>query len=475
MAEHGDQLEFLDPSGTRNRERALQVRRHIRRLLMEWDPIGVAGIEEARDEYDCMIDPLIRLLVEEAGPAQLLNWVKTERANHFGLPVGSSADLKLVAKLESWWNTYNSNKGNSAPNFAQLALDFTLASDLVGAANDAGRALDLNHRLLAVESSSPKRLDDLARDRLDRYVSKELSRAARGLINTIGDVLADDLLWKRLRESSTDFQSIAFRREMQLREIISHHIPDLLTSLGYVPPPPTDSWTSWVQGSLARALDSDKSDRDRTEEAKRELAFLRLRLNVLVEKMTRSLEEEGSRSSPERRRNLRGALSAAVGVARQSAIPAAIGAGVAGGIAGGPVAALTGVGGSAVVGTLVSEGAKEFFKKTVEAAVIAGLGHTAPRRTSTGHPLPEKFSQLREALLLFHSAREGSQQESARFIVRRSIFDLLAYADCLSAPAQQDLVAKVDKLLMELTCNTPDPASTNDKLASILDSIRSIT
>jgi hypothetical protein len=38
---------------------------------MEWDLIGVAGIPEAADEYDCMISPLLHRLFEGADTRSL--------------------------------------------------------------------------------------------------------------------------------------------------------------------------------------------------------------------------------------------------------------------------------------------------------------------------------------------------------------------------------------------------------------------
>ena len=49
-----------DPGSPRNKERTRESWRQVRRLLMEWDLIGVAGIPEAADEYDCMISPPLR-------------------------------------------------------------------------------------------------------------------------------------------------------------------------------------------------------------------------------------------------------------------------------------------------------------------------------------------------------------------------------------------------------------------------------
>ena len=40
-----------------------ESKRQVRRLLMEWDPLGVCGYREAAGEYGCMISLLMDLLV----------------------------------------------------------------------------------------------------------------------------------------------------------------------------------------------------------------------------------------------------------------------------------------------------------------------------------------------------------------------------------------------------------------------------
>ena len=51
---------------------------------MERDLIGVAGIPEAADEYDCMISPLLHRMFEGADTRSLADWISRERASHFG-------------------------------------------------------------------------------------------------------------------------------------------------------------------------------------------------------------------------------------------------------------------------------------------------------------------------------------------------------------------------------------------------------
>ena len=75
----------------------------MRRLLMEWDPIGVAGVPEAADEYDCMISPLLQLLFEGADASSLVGWISQERSSHFGLGSDEAGDMRLAESLATWW------------------------------------------------------------------------------------------------------------------------------------------------------------------------------------------------------------------------------------------------------------------------------------------------------------------------------------------------------------------------------------
>ena len=70
---------------------------------MEWDSIGVAGIPEAADEYDCMISPLMHRLFDGASVADLAAWIAAERVEHFGLGPNSESDAHLAGQFVDWW------------------------------------------------------------------------------------------------------------------------------------------------------------------------------------------------------------------------------------------------------------------------------------------------------------------------------------------------------------------------------------
>ena len=52
--------------------------RELRAMLNEWDPIGVSGLGDATDEYDCLLWPLMRMLEENSSVEVLAAYLTTE-------------------------------------------------------------------------------------------------------------------------------------------------------------------------------------------------------------------------------------------------------------------------------------------------------------------------------------------------------------------------------------------------------------
>ncbi|MEU0588436.1 hypothetical protein [Streptomyces sp. NPDC006132] len=75
----------------------------LRRLLNEWDPIGVA--DDARDEYDCMLAPLLQRLCSGADRTEIGEFLRHELEDHFGLdPLGLRPDAAAV-RMADWWKS----------------------------------------------------------------------------------------------------------------------------------------------------------------------------------------------------------------------------------------------------------------------------------------------------------------------------------------------------------------------------------
>ena len=97
--------DLWDPGSPRNRDRTRESKRQVRGLLMAWDPIGVSGVPEAANEYDCMISPLLHCLFEGAGTRSLAELISHERSSHFGLGPDVASDRQLAESLTAWWET----------------------------------------------------------------------------------------------------------------------------------------------------------------------------------------------------------------------------------------------------------------------------------------------------------------------------------------------------------------------------------
>lgn len=88
-------MEHRDP-GPDSDERPVSA---LRELLNIWDPIGVVGHSGPRDEYDCMIAPILDRLEAGAGPAELADFLRFELREHFGLnPDGRTAGIESVSR-----------------------------------------------------------------------------------------------------------------------------------------------------------------------------------------------------------------------------------------------------------------------------------------------------------------------------------------------------------------------------------------
>jgi hypothetical protein len=92
------------PGNPENRERTRQLQRELRGRLLAWDPIGVGGVPEAQDEYDCLISPLMHRLHQGVPAREIATWLTAETKNHFGLTTQPASDRRLAGELVRWWH-----------------------------------------------------------------------------------------------------------------------------------------------------------------------------------------------------------------------------------------------------------------------------------------------------------------------------------------------------------------------------------
>ena len=76
----------------------------LRGLVCEWDPFGVMGDPTwPRDEYDCMLGPLLRLLESGASESDIDCYLRTEITEHFGLSPQNYDFASAATRIRSWF------------------------------------------------------------------------------------------------------------------------------------------------------------------------------------------------------------------------------------------------------------------------------------------------------------------------------------------------------------------------------------
>jgi hypothetical protein len=80
------------------------LERSLRRVILQWDPIGVAEFAP-EDEYDCMISPLLGLLKRGASAAQIGEHLRHDLEGHFGLDPAFIDVRSMANRLVAWWST----------------------------------------------------------------------------------------------------------------------------------------------------------------------------------------------------------------------------------------------------------------------------------------------------------------------------------------------------------------------------------
>ena len=68
-------------------------------LLHEWDPIGIADVPEAQDEYDSYVQPVYELLVTHQPEPEILRYLWWLETVHIGLPGNRKVTERFAKRL----------------------------------------------------------------------------------------------------------------------------------------------------------------------------------------------------------------------------------------------------------------------------------------------------------------------------------------------------------------------------------------
>jgi hypothetical protein len=78
--------------------------RGLRRVLMTaWDPIGVADVPEAQDEYDGYLGPVAGLLREGANEKRIAQFLFEIRTERMGMDPRAADDRRAARAILDWW------------------------------------------------------------------------------------------------------------------------------------------------------------------------------------------------------------------------------------------------------------------------------------------------------------------------------------------------------------------------------------
>lgn len=67
-----------------------------------WDPIGIAGVPAARDEYYSYLPQVFELVKSRAEPAEIANCLGSITSKRMGLAANHKHDLKIAEILLDW-------------------------------------------------------------------------------------------------------------------------------------------------------------------------------------------------------------------------------------------------------------------------------------------------------------------------------------------------------------------------------------
>jgi hypothetical protein len=76
----------------------------VRRIIWQWDPIGVADLAPD-DEYDCLIGPVLARLRAGAGQVDIASFLHAELQGHFGMTPPFDGIDATAMRLVDWWGT----------------------------------------------------------------------------------------------------------------------------------------------------------------------------------------------------------------------------------------------------------------------------------------------------------------------------------------------------------------------------------
>lgn len=91
-----------DPGNPENKYRTRALQEQLTERLLAWGPLGFGF---TREDYDCLISPLMHRLHDGEDSAALTAWLSHQLADHFGLGDADRGQRRFASELMTWWST----------------------------------------------------------------------------------------------------------------------------------------------------------------------------------------------------------------------------------------------------------------------------------------------------------------------------------------------------------------------------------
>lgn len=72
-----------------------------------WDPVGVASVPQARDEYHCYLPQVFRLVHDAGSPEAIAEYLTQITVDHMGLDPRPEHDREIAELLLEWKEVNN--------------------------------------------------------------------------------------------------------------------------------------------------------------------------------------------------------------------------------------------------------------------------------------------------------------------------------------------------------------------------------
>jgi hypothetical protein len=146
--------------------------------MCKWDPIGVMS-EPAwpRDEYDCLVGPLLTLLVSGASEEEIARYLRKEIDEHFGLAPDNYGFTEVARRLRGWFDRGWRSVGEPVTIFVALLDEGVDVWRPVQA-----RPLDGGHfRIIGVEADTSDEAWQFPAGAIVKCVNKQFADGTSGM------------------------------------------------------------------------------------------------------------------------------------------------------------------------------------------------------------------------------------------------------------------------------------------------------